>query len=150
MNPVTDVDILQLVAKVKPKKSKGHDELDMCLIKKSIPYIVVPLKHIFNISVLNGVFPDSMKIARVIPLFKSGKTKEFYNYRPILLLPQFSKILENIYHSRLMSFIDSNQILYKSQYGFRKQMSTSLAIIELEKSLIHSTTMKLQLAFLLI
>ena len=46
LNPVTDVDIIQLVAKVKPKKSKGHDELDMCLIKKLIPYIVVPLKHI--------------------------------------------------------------------------------------------------------
>ena len=46
-------------------------------------------------------------------------------------LPQFSKILEKSYHSRLMAFIDSNQVLYKSQYGFRKQMSTSLAIIEL-------------------
>ena len=126
---VTEVDILQLVAKVKPKKSKGHDELDMCLIKKLIPYIVVPLTHIFNISLLNGVFPDSMKIARVIPLFKTGNTKEFSNYRPISLLPQFSKILEKMYHSRLMAFIDNNQILYKSQYGFRKQMSTSLAIL---------------------
>ena len=126
LNPVTDVDILQLVAKVKPKKSKGHDELDMCYLVNTI--IVVPLKHIFNLSLLNGVFPDSMKIARVIPLFKSGNTKE---YRPISLLPQFSRILEKNYHSRLMAFIVSNQILYKSQYGFRKQMSTSLAIIEL-------------------
>ena len=66
----------------------------MCLIKNVIPYIVVPLKHIFNLSLMNGVFPDSMKIARVIPLFKSGNTKEFSNYRHISLLPQFSKILE--------------------------------------------------------
>ena len=94
MNPVTEVEILQLVAKVKPKKSIGHDELDMCLIKKLIPYIVVPLKHIFNLFLLKGVFPESMKIARVIPLFKSGNTKELSNYRPISLLPQFSKILE--------------------------------------------------------
>ena len=63
----------------------------MCLIKKLIPYIVVPLKHIFNLSLLNGVVPDSMKIARVIPLFKSENTKEFSNYRPISLFPQFSK-----------------------------------------------------------
>ena len=49
----------------------------MCLIKKLIPYIVVPLKHIFNLSLLNGVFSDSMKIARVIQLFKTGNTKEF-------------------------------------------------------------------------
>ena len=138
LNPVTKVDILQLVANVKPKKSKGHDELDMCLINKLIPYIVVPLKHIFNISLLNGVFPDSMKIARVIPLFKTGNTKEFSNYRPISLLPQFSKILDKLYHSRLITFIDSNQILYKSQYGFRKEMSTSLAIIELVEEITNS------------
>ena len=95
----------------------------------------MPLKHIFNLSVLNEVFPDSMKISRVIPLFKSGNTKEFSNYRPISLLPQFSKILEQMYHSRL---IDSNQILYKRQYGFRKQMSTSLAIIELVEEITNS------------
>ena len=94
----------------------------------------MPLKHIFNLSLLNGVFPDSMKIARVIPLFQSGNTKEFSNYRPISLLPQFSKILEKMYHS----FIDSNQVLYKSQYGFRKQMSTSLAIIELVEEITNS------------
>ena len=50
----------------------------------------------------------------------------------------FSKILEKIYHSRLMAFIDSNQVLYKSQYGFRKQMSTSLAIIELVEEITNS------------
>ena len=79
-----------------------------------------------------------MKIARVIPLFKSGNTKEFSNYRPISLLPQFSKILEKMCHSRLMAFIDSNQVLYKSQYGFRKQMSTSLEIIELVEEITNS------------
>ncbi len=76
-----------------------------------------------------------MKIACVIPLFKNGNTKEFSNYRPISLLPQFSKILEQMYHSRL---IDSNQILYKRQYGFRKQMSTSLAKIELVEEITNS------------
>ena len=91
LNPVTEDEIVQVVAQLKPKKSKGHDELDMCIIKKLIPYIVVPLKHIFNLSLLSGVFPDSMKIARVIPLFKTGNTKEFSNYRPISLLPQFFK-----------------------------------------------------------
>ena len=83
-------------------------------------------------------FPDSMNIARVIPLFKTGNTKEISNYRPISLLPQFCKILEKHYHSRLMACIDSNQILYKSQYGFRKQMSTSLAIIELVEEISNS------------
>ena len=73
--------------------------LILSYLKKLIPYIVVPLKHILNLSLLNGVFPDSMEIARVIPLFKSGNTKEFSNYRPISQLSQFSKILEKMYHS---------------------------------------------------
>ena len=68
--------------------------------------------HTINIDVLQkiGVKETTklLKIARVIPLFKSGNTKEFSNYRPISLLLQFSKILEKIYHSRLMAFIYSN------------------------------------------
>ena len=79
-----------------------------------------------------------MKIACVIPLFKNGNTKEFSNYRPISLLPQFSKILEKMYHSRLMACIGNNQIVYKSQYGFIKQMPTSLAIIALVEEITNS------------
>ena len=87
----------------------------MCIVKQLIPYLVIPLEHIFNISLQTGVFPDSMKIARVIPLFKNGNMNDFTNYRPISLLSQFSKILENIFHNRMMSFIEEKNILYESQ-----------------------------------
>ena len=90
-----------------------------------------PLAHICNTSLMNGIFPDRMKIARVIPIFKNGDVKEFSNYRPASILPQFSKILEKVFHNRLMSFINDRQILNNSQFGFRKNMSTALAIIEL-------------------
>ena len=103
--------------------------LIMCLVKTLIPYLVIPLEHIFNISLQAGVFPDGMKIARVIPLFKNGNINDFTNYRPISLLSQFSKILEKIFHNRMMSFIEEKNILYESQYGLRKNMSTSLAIL---------------------
>ena len=56
---------------------------------------------------------------------------EFSNYRPVSILTQFSKILERVFHNRLMSFINDKQILNNSQFGFRKNMSTALAIIEL-------------------
>ena len=103
----------------------------MSLVKLVIPYIVKPLKHIFNNSLQKGVFPDSMKIARVIPIFKTGGVQEFSNYRPISILPQFSKILEKIFHSRLTSFLNDKQLLDEGQYGFRKKHSTSMAIFEL-------------------
>ena len=62
--------------------------------------------HICNLSFSKGVFPDAMKIARVIPLFKSGDKHVFTNYRPVSLLPQFSKILERLFNNRLDSFIE--------------------------------------------
>ena len=93
--------------------------------------LVIPLEHIFNISLQTGVFPEGMKIARIIPIFKNGNINDFTNYRAISLLSQFSKILEKIFHNRMMSFIEEKNILYESQYGFRKNMSTSLAILEL-------------------
>ena len=131
LQPVTEEEIMQQVKNAKNKKSKDHDQFDMCLVKKIIPYIVKPLAHICNTSLMNGIFPDRMKIARVIPLFKNGDVKEFSNYRPVSILPQFSKILEKVFHNRLMSFINDKQILNNSQFGFRKNMSTALAIIEL-------------------
>ena len=101
LNPITDEEIIEIVKDAKTKYSKDHDSIDMSLVKLVIPYIVKPLKHIFNISLQKGVFPDRMKIARVIPIFKTGDVQEFSNYRPISILPQFSKILDKIFHSRL-------------------------------------------------
>ena len=104
----------------KNKKSKYHDDIDMCLVKKLIPHLVIPLKHIFNISLQTGVFPDGMKIAPVIPLFKNGNANDFTNYRPISLLLQFSKILEQIFHNRMMSFIEEKTFCMKVNMGLEK------------------------------
>ena len=109
----------------------------MFLVKNIIPYIVKPLAHICNASLMNGIFPDRMKIARAIPLFKNGDVKEFSNYRPVSILPQFSKILEKVFHNRLMSFINDKQILNNSQFCFRKNMNKALAIIELVEALTY-------------
>ena len=80
-----------------------------------------------------------MKIARVITLFKNGNINDFTNYIPISLLSQFSKILEKkIFHNRVMSFIEEKNILCESQYGFRKNMSMSLAILELVENITTS------------
>ena len=138
LKPVTQAEIIKLVNNTKSKKSKDHDDIDMCLVKKIIPYLVIPLEHIFNISLQMGVFPEGMKIARIIPILKNGNINDFTNYRPISLLSQFSKILEKIFHNRMMSFIEEKNILYESQYGFRKNMSTSLAILELVENITTS------------
>ena len=93
------------------------------------------LSYICNTSLGQGIFPDVMKIARIIPLFKSGDKQNVSNYRPISLLPQFSKILEKIFNNGLMNFLNCNNLLYLRQYGFRKNMSTSMAIMELVENI---------------
>ena len=107
----------------------------MYIIKHVILAIVKPLTYICNISLSNGVFPNHMKIAKIIPVFKNGDQTSFNNYRPISLLPQFSKILEKIFNNRLLQFIDKNNILFDGQYGFRQNFSTELAILEMVEKL---------------
>ena len=78
-----------------------------------------------------------MKIAKVVPLYKSGSKNAFNSYRPVSVLPQFSKILEKLFNKRLDNFIAKYDIL--SQYGFRSNRSTSMALIELLEKLTNST-----------
>ena len=76
-----------------------------------------------------------MKIARVIPLFKSGDKSLFTNYRPVSVLPVFSKFLERIVYNRLIIFLNKYDILSRNQYGFRKKKySTAHALIQLKVS----------------
>ena len=84
-----------------------------------------------KISLESGIFPDYMKIANIVPLFKSGDEEQFSNFRPVSILPQFAKILEKVFYNRLISFLKDNNIIYKNQYGFCASHSTSLALMEL-------------------
>jgi len=99
--------------------------LSSCLLKKVIPEILIPLKHIFNQSLATGTLPNKFKIAKVIPIFKSGDALDPSNYRPISLLSTFSKILEKIVHNRLFTYLDSNSLLSTQQFGFRPKHSTT-------------------------
>jgi len=69
------------------------------------------LADIFNLSLTQGVFPDQLKIAKVIPIFKAGDKLKVSNYRPISILSPFSKILEKIFYVRLISFVNQSNIL---------------------------------------
>jgi hypothetical protein len=108
-----------------------------------MPNISIPLLNIFNKSLNQGVFPNEMKIAKVIPIFKSGNKECINNYRPISLLPQFSKLLEKLFTSRLYNFLLKHKVIYPSQYGFQKQCSTSAAVIELTEEITGNMEKKL-------
>ena len=97
------------------------------MIKHIKESIIVPLVHICNRSFVTGIFPSELKIANVVPIYKSGDEMAFSNYRPVSVLPVFSKLLERFVYNRLVSHINDNK-LYEYQFGFQKGKSTYLAI----------------------
>ena len=103
----------------------------MTVLKSAIQYIAEPLCNIFNWSFTTGIFPAELKPAIVTPIFKNGDPHTINNYRPISILPAFSKILEKLVNNRLTDFLEKQKILFPNQYGFRKNHDTSLAVTEL-------------------
>ena len=100
-------------------------------MQKIIPQIANQLAHILNKSLQTGIVPDKLKIAKVIPLYKNDNPELFKNYRPISILPCFSKIIERIMYNRLYSFLTKHNIISEKQYGFRKKYATYMALIDL-------------------
>ena len=96
LTPITEEEILNVVLNMSNKTSTDYYYINMETVKKCIDVIVKPLTNIFNKSFNTGVFPDSMKTAKVVPIFKSGNKSDFTNHRPISLLPQFSKNIRKI------------------------------------------------------
>ena len=79
---------------------------------------------------LLGIFPQSCKIAKVVPLFKSGGTENLSNYRPTSILTCFSKILEKLIYTRLFAFFQKHSVFTKTQYGFQSEKSTTHAMLD--------------------
>ena len=131
LNLATQEVIVDIACKFPAGKSAGYDNIPMSIIKRSIGSISSPLTHIINLSVIHGIVPDELKIARVVPIFKSGDKALFSNYRPISVLPCFSKFLERIIYNRIINYLNDFNVLCDNQYGLRKNRSPSLALIDL-------------------
>ena len=93
-NPVTPNELSEISNSFRSGKSAGHDRIPISIIKQSIQIIAEPLAHIINLSITRGIVPDQMKIARFVPCFKAGDRYLCTNYRPVSILPSFSKFLE--------------------------------------------------------
>ena len=94
-----------------------------------------------------GIFPQKLKVGKVSPIFKKGDVQLFDNYRPISVLPIFGKIFEKIIYNRLYSFLTSEGMMYKKQFGFRKHHSTAHAINYSINQIINGIFIDLSKAF---
>lgn len=128
--PTDKDEILTLLKSLKSNTSSGYDDIKPDVIKFVSDHIAAPLAHIFNLSLSSGTVPTKLKIAKVVPIFKKGDRQNVCNYRPISVLPAFSKILERLMHKRLFSYISCFNLLEDSQFGFRPKHSSYMAILE--------------------
>ena len=131
-------EIEKIIDHLPNKASSGHDGVNNILLKKLGKSLSYPLGIIFNQSIATGCFPDMMKVAEIIPLYKGKEEDQVINYRPVSLLMTISKILEKIIYNRVFKFLTKHNILYDSQYGFRSKHSCEDAILELVGKVLQS------------
>ena len=120
------------ISKIVPNLKKSNEKLNCLpkfLLNYSSDFLSFPLSIIINKSFVSDIFPDVLKIAEVIPIHKGGNRDDKYNYRPISILPLYSKIFEKCMVSRLVSFFSKFNILSPYQFGFQKNKNTIDAII---------------------
>lgn len=128
LSPVTHMEIEKCIKKLKNKHSFGIDEIPPSLVKKCASELTIPLTFLINQSFSTGKFPDTLKIAIVKPVPKTGDLTDPGQYRPIALLPTISKIFEMVMATRLSAFCNKYEIFDDSQFGFRKKRCTILTV----------------------
>ena len=129
--PTNRTEIAKIIDSLPNKNSCGWEGISNKTLKNLKTSLIEPLCILFNESLESGQFPDIMKLANVVPLYKSGKKYIPTNYRPISLLITMSEVLEKIMYSRTYTFLNETGQLYCGQYGFRKNHSCEHAVQEL-------------------
>lgn len=125
---ISPMQVKRIIDKLDPKKSTGLDGIGPNILKHCRDEITIPIASIINNSIGTGIFPDRLKEAAVFPIFKSGNKEDPSNYRPISILNTISKIFEKHVAEQLHEYLNSTNILHRTQSGFRKRHSCQTAI----------------------
>lgn len=123
--------ISKTISKLKNNCANGPDNISAKFIKSLLPHIAIQLSKTISTDFNSNVFPNKLKIGKVVPIYKSGNVKDIGNYRPITLLSVFSKIYESIIYDQFSNFLIDNSIINENQFGFIKNSSTVSACSQL-------------------
>lgn len=133
---VTFIQVRDTINSIKNKNSRDHYGLSIALVKLVLNVIVYPLTKLINMSIDAGIYPSSLKIAKVVPIFKKGNADDFNNYRPISLVPTISKIYEHLLKSQIVHYFESMDLFYHGQFGFRRGRGTCNALLKLIETVV--------------
>lgn len=131
ISPTSITEVSKIIDNLNCNTAAGIDGISTKAIKCIKTLIISDLTNSINDCLERGIFPESLKLAKVTPIFKSGSKSDPGNYRPISVLPIISKIFEKIIYNRLEIYLNSNNIISHNQHGFRKKSNTLSATIDL-------------------
>lgn len=141
LSPTNELEVYRTFMGLKNSTAKDVNDIEIKPVKHVMDILVPCLVHIFNLVLCSGCFPRAMKKAKVSLFFKSGNANDPNNYRPVSILPVFSKGLEKIIYSRVNSFLCRYNIPSECQHGFQKGESTETALLT-QKELIFANIEK--------
>ena len=136
LHEITEEEVNTCINNIKSQSAPGLDGISPKFIKLSKVVLTPFLTKLFNKCISQKSFPDSFKTAAIIPIPKSSSPNSMNDFRPISLLPIFSKIFEKIIAEKMMKFINKNNILSDSQFGFRTSSSTEMAVTSIYDKLL--------------
>ncbi|KAJ4444310.1 hypothetical protein ANN_06102 [Periplaneta americana] len=133
---VTEDEVMKAVAELSSSHSSDISGFSNFFIKKIVNLIVIPLTILINMCIHEKFFPDCLKLSKVIPIYKRGDINTVSSYRPISLVPSFSKIIESLLYKQMNEWFVQHQLISSRQFGFQKNKSTVLALEYLVKEII--------------
>ncbi|XP_057290769.1 uncharacterized protein LOC130613442 [Hydractinia symbiolongicarpus] len=138
LSPTDDIEVLHCISSLDLGKSSGPFSIPAQIFSTVKTELSLPLSKLINLSFTSGIFPSNLKTARVIPIHKKGSKLELTNYRPISLLSNIDKIFEKLIYKRVYGFLEANNVLYKQQFGFRKNYSTCQSLMNISQKIMDA------------
>lgn len=129
--PVTEGEVIGIVGGLRDNSAPGLEGVPVKLLKACCYDMSFYLAELINAAVALGEFPDELKLAKAIPIYKKGDRQLIENYRLITLMSPFSKVIERAVYNRIMDYLCKFKILSACQHGFRPRLSTETATTEL-------------------
>ena len=140
LHPTNEIEVEKEAQDLDVSKAQGFFDISPKIMKWSASLLAPFLTKLFNMCLLGGIYPDSLKIAHVKPIFKGGNKNDNSLYRPISILTQINRIFEKLIRDRLYDFVKDK--LYRKQFGFRPKNSTEHPVLDLKEHILENCSKK--------
>lgn len=122
-------DVIKVIREMEGNKCPGYDRISPRFIKECAEEVAPVLLEIFNKMISNAIYPDALKVHKVVPIPKQSNAVSLDKYRPISVLSSVDKIFEKILFEKLLFYLEENNMLYECQFGFRRGCGTEEAVL---------------------